>query len=625
MTSSDQSQEWKDKYLSALDKCDATEARLKQAENLLSLSIARLSVAASGSDKILDEQLDKLKRISKKRPEPASLKPMLEEISLSIKRLELELQAGHAHRLPANTLFAKALARIEFPGTLRKQAKTLGKSLQRKNALSQMDAHLSTFCELLDSAIDFGENSSKSSPRKHQHNDVAKESSAQSIDILEHQQTILTQIMERLDTVRLRDAKGYFDEAASATFCQEVRRAKNERELIATAESLFDVFSDNQQLPTIDKIGAEADTSSQSNSTLEASYRPRPASGTSAETHFLTLLEMLPLPNELRADAQKVAELLQNSNDNKDWKEILDGVSDLIIKMQSNLEQERSELQAFLEHLTDQLNEIDSSLVGTERHQTASFEDGKKLDDNLRTNLASLKTSLDSENSLSSLRQVIDSKMGSISSYLEEFRSAEDERRDAITQEMNRLRNRLSQMESQTTDLKENLIEERRQARTDSLTGLNNRMAYEQALAAMHTEWQQGNSTLNIIICDIDHFKKINDNFGHQAGDRALQSIASILQLNVAESEMLARFGGEEFVLLIANADIIETKAIAEKLRAEVEKASFKFRGEQIPITISCGYSAFRPGDEPSAAFRRADEYLYEAKKRGRNRCVGDE
>ena len=123
------------------------------------------------------------------------------------------------------------------------------------------------------------------------------------------------------------------------------------------------------------------------------------------------------------------------------------------------------------------------------------------------------------------------------------------------------------------------------------------------------------------MVLDVDHFKNINDHYGHKAGDKALKLIADALKGSLRETDFLARYGGEEFVALITDTPGDKIAGVAEKLRAAIEACKFHYAGKDVPIRISCGYSAFRANDNAEAVFNRADAALYRAKELGRNQC----
>jgi len=157
---------------------------------------------------------------------------------------------------------------------------------------------------------------------------------------------------------------------------------------------------------------------------------------------------------------------------------------------------------------------------------------------------------------------------------------------------------------------------------TDSLTGLYNRRFFEELLNAEIETTQRYGEVNSLVIFDIDHFKQVNDTYGHPAGDLVLREIARLLNDRMRKTDYLCRLGGEEFVVLCKRADKVAALKIAEEMRKVVEKELFDLGGKTIKITISLGVSTVRPDDnieEPDLAYRRADKAVYFSKKNGRN------
>ncbi len=160
------------------------------------------------------------------------------------------------------------------------------------------------------------------------------------------------------------------------------------------------------------------------------------------------------------------------------------------------------------------------------------------------------------------------------------------------------------------------------QAQIDALTGVPNRLGYEQHIAQEFARWKRFKNSLVLIVCDIDRFKRINDDYGHAAGDKALKTLAKVLSQNIRETDYLARYGGEEFALIMPGATQGDAKMVAEKLRQSIESSGFHFKNEPLTITMSCGVAEFKKGDVPTDVFERADAALYKAKQTGRNKVV---
>jgi diguanylate cyclase (GGDEF)-like protein len=153
------------------------------------------------------------------------------------------------------------------------------------------------------------------------------------------------------------------------------------------------------------------------------------------------------------------------------------------------------------------------------------------------------------------------------------------------------------------------------QAHSDPLTGLANRRAMEETMAL----WQQSLKTFAAIAVDIDHFKRVNDTYGHGAGDETVRAVARLMRQVSRPDDMVCRVGGEEFLLLLPNGSIATGAEVAERLRAVIEAAQFDTVGH---ITISLGVAMWKAGEPMSAALERSDRMLYQAKAQGRNRVV---
>ena len=161
------------------------------------------------------------------------------------------------------------------------------------------------------------------------------------------------------------------------------------------------------------------------------------------------------------------------------------------------------------------------------------------------------------------------------------------------------------------------------QARTDELTGIRNRRAfYEQGELAVAQARRYGDS-LALISLDIDHFKKVNDTWGHAAGDETLRVVARIIQQTVRTSDIAGRTGGEEFAILLPRASLEQAAGMAERLRSTMEKAAISQGGRDFNFTASFGVAAHGPeADTLERLLAEADKALYEAKAAGRNRVV---
>jgi len=158
------------------------------------------------------------------------------------------------------------------------------------------------------------------------------------------------------------------------------------------------------------------------------------------------------------------------------------------------------------------------------------------------------------------------------------------------------------------------------QALVDPLTRVLNRNAYNLTLEQIIRDFRRYKDPTILIVADIDHFKKLNDNYGHKTGDRILHSVATSLNHTVRASDFVFRYGGEEFVILLKKCSLDQGKKVAEKIRRQVEEIFSLEKGQKLSVTISLGLTQFKEKDTEDSVFQRADQAVYQAKANGRNR-----
>lgn len=166
-------------------------------------------------------------------------------------------------------------------------------------------------------------------------------------------------------------------------------------------------------------------------------------------------------------------------------------------------------------------------------------------------------------------------------------------------------------------DARSRTLEER--IKLDPLTGAYNRAGVEESLASAFVEWKQQRKPLSVLLLDVDHFKRINDQHGHAVGDRVLQELTALVTGNIRSDDYFARWGGEEFIVVSANTEQPRAREMAEKLRKLV--AASRLAGG-LEVTVSIGVAQIREGESLEELFNRADQALYRAKADGRNRVV---
>lgn len=161
-------------------------------------------------------------------------------------------------------------------------------------------------------------------------------------------------------------------------------------------------------------------------------------------------------------------------------------------------------------------------------------------------------------------------------------------------------------------------------ASTDLLTGLHNRRMMTNLAGREVASSLRHKLPLSLLMCDLDHFKTVNDEHGHEAGDAVLAEFATLLRSAVRESEGLCRWGGEEFLVLLTNTDLHGAQTLAERIRKVMQEQAFVIDGKPLQLTLTIGAASLRPGEDFQALLKRADDALYAGKRAGRNQVSAE-
>jgi diguanylate cyclase len=181
------------------------------------------------------------------------------------------------------------------------------------------------------------------------------------------------------------------------------------------------------------------------------------------------------------------------------------------------------------------------------------------------------------------------------------------------------IKKELNEYRRTTQSLSSKLEQTEAKALVDALTNVLNRNAYNMKISQMIREFSRVNEPFCLLVIDIDHFKKFNDQYGHKAGDRVLRSVAASVQESLRASDLVFRYGGEEFVVILGGADLGIAAKLAEKVRQGVEKDYYIDKEKNMKVTVSLGVACVQPEDTELSLFERADKALYVAKRKGRN------
>lgn len=281
--------------------------------------------------------------------------------------------------------------------------------------------------------------------------------------------------------------------------------------------------------------------------------------------------------------------------------------------------EERKASQEFLYSLNESLGGVHDQFNDSLSQSKSIHKDQKQSDGLLKNRLLELGAEVRSSNDLETLKSSIQNRLIQIADVFKEKEQLEL-RTSELLDELGNVELKLRLVREETHEYKKRLNAHKHKLFIDSLTQVYNRAALDERLELEYKRWKRYGYNLGMAVIDIDHFKSINDKFGHMAGDKALKVIARALQNNLRDTDFLARFGGEEFVLLMPNISPDAVMVPLDNIREQIKALPFRFKDQQVSITVSIGATLFKESDKPLDAFERADQALYESKSSGRDK-----
>lgn len=332
--------------------------------------------------------------------------------------------------------------------------------------------------------------------------------------------------------------------------------------------------------------------------------------------HMLGQVSLEPVSE---ARARRLQESLLNSDDWNELREGLSGVAELVI---AAVTRSQREFEAFLRRLDERLESLRQCFSEQSAAQAGRLNASEELDREIRDELQVFGQRVESSTDFDQLKTSVGQHLESISGAVERFRTQESERERNLSQQLELMHEKLAAVEAHSEQVRDELAEERRKAMRDVLTQLPNREAWQERLAFEYQRWQRYRHPLTVGVLDIDYFKRVNDSYGHKAGDRVLQLVAKALSDRLRTTDFIARFGGEEFVILMPETSAETARSVLDAMREHIAALPFHFRGDPVSVTFSAGLAEFVDGDDEDEVFDRADKALYLAKDSGRDRVI---
>lgn len=588
--------DWKQKYFDSLADLEHKERRWQSVESSLRRCISRLTFVADGIDGQLDQRLEQLRNRVRGEQDMKSLQESVEEITRLAERAAES--KGSNTSLAAEVFLDQLINEAHLPEALAKRARGLSKSLQKQPLQAET---LQSAKQLLLEAIGpgeeregraglFGKLFAKDKGGSDRMGEGSASTAATDHALQSDAKQLLVFLLKRLQ-------QGDISNPGIDTLALRVDHAANLAQLEKLASELADLLA--------------AETAAAGGRSL-----------VSVDQVLLQLIEQLDLSAPLQPRVDAVKNRLTSGLEEKDILPLLGEIVQLVEYAKVQAEQERQEVERFLLRMTEQLQEVDREVGRIDEAGHRLVDGGKKMDAEMQRQVATLQYSLTQSTDLEDLKSHISQRLNLIEERLRGHRGDTEQLVDEFERRISSLTAQLSELEQDREGLRASVEKARQDAFTDALTGLNNRHAFDLRLQEEYARWSRYAHPLSLIVVDVDFFKKVNDTYGHLAGDKVLHVIGAHLQHATRHKvDFTARYGGEEFVVLLPETNLNDALSVAEKIRHAVEQKPFRSGSNRVNITVSCGVASFQQGDGRKSPFERADEALYLAKREGRNRC----
>ncbi|QKK94646.1 diguanylate cyclase [Pseudomonas sp. 13159349] len=636
---------WKEKYLKSIEQQEKLERRWDARLDLLRRGLVRSTLAAEGSDKVVDQCMKEMREVIRSDNMDAGLAGLIPRLEKAVLDSEQRREARMNQVSDALTALVNQLQGLPLPNDVSRPLKKLAKKLDGGVAQSRdLPPLLGELSGLQGRALSaLGKSAAEARPGFLQRLFGSREDGVQgepalvplALPVAEAQPLAAP---AGVDAPQPDDMDALQPlPASSASVVEALVISEPELEapgpaLIETAElspaPLPQPLPDD--VPAAVAIASEPPVEAGPAQTLEETfgedgpyalpYAVEPPYSQVAEHIEHTLIGLfddLSLPERHKAQALEMRERVARG---LNWYELIPVLDDLAVLMLAITDSGQHEFETYLQQLNERLEGFQSHLHEASAGHADNSSAARELDTQLREHVDGLQSSVQGAADVDSLKHILENRLEGLLVTMDEHKHERDRREQELAGRLQGLSERVANMEQEALGYREHLEEQRQKALLDPLTGLPNRAAWSERVEREMLEWQAHGGHLAMAILDLDHFKRINDSYGHLAGDKVLKIVADQLRKRLRSHDFIARFGGEEFVLLLPQTSPAAAAQIAEMLRATVEACPFHFKGERVVITTSIGLGAFRPGERGDQVLKRADAALYRAKESGRNR-----
>ena len=552
--------DWKAKYQGAIEEFETREREWHSLEDILRSAIGRLSIAGRGHDSKLDEQLKLIQTLSRKKKDE-NLQEAIEKLAVIVASLDdNNHQPAQNQDTDTVSVLGELLHKLQFNPQQQADFELIGsdllKTISDNQESDKIHRQLGKLSDFINGKIG---------------TEGPDDTGAEIIFQLIHLLTID------------EDSRGQIDQQFQGIKSIDDQELKNLAEII------------NAQIDSTENLG---------NSIAEA---------------VSSLLAKLSKTRGAPASVSKIQSRIKDGIKHELWPRILDEVATSISQTLDSLCGEKHELENLIVKVTEQISELSQFVFENHETHLSDHQDALSLQQLMRNGVAKIEEDVNSAQDIDQLKKVVTSNIHLIREGVESFVDRGNSRHEANEVKNRNLTRQISTMEMETSRLQKKLKESSEKLLHDTLTGVGSRLAYDEQIAQELSRGKRYGSSFSYAILDIDHFKRINDKYGHNAGDKALKMVAGLMMKQIRKSDFLYRIGGEEFALLVINTELSQAEALVQKIRATVAESGFHFKQKRIQLTLSAGITVMQDDDEVQTIYERADSALYRAKNSGRN------
>lgn len=560
---------WREKYLKAMESQEAADRAANGRMDLLRKGLVRVSLAADGVDRTLDVHLRELRKVLRETASPTVLEHLLGQIEDAVLKLDSRRKQSHEAVLHAVEQMVDSLIAAKPSRGLINQLKKISKHAADK--LSEPAEQGDLFSELAKLQKDILHN----------------------IIPIEEKKEEVGGFFKKLFGAHAEEGHAIAEKAEQKT------------------SNRYSVADDDDNL---DQPARKFDRASDALDTYEAEVIRERVAGV-----LFGLLDQLNVPAALAAREEAIREKLRQGFR---WPEFPETLSETFSLVAGSRALAQREFETFLVSLNGRLEDVQSFLTRSKLGQDQARVASEKLETDVRDHITGIQDSIQRADDVGSLKVTVRTKLESILSAIDVYRVDERSRGGDLASQIESLSNRMAAMEAEAGQLRKTIEDQRENAMKDALTQLPNRQALNEYMEKEFARWQRYGNALSLVILDVDHFKKVNDSYGHLAGDKVLKIVAREISKRIRTADFMARYGGEEFVIIMPETKEDEAVGAIDKTREYLSSVPFHFKERRVSVTASFGVTQFREGDTIEAAIARADKALYQAKHEGRNKVV---